>query len=433
MASDDTHRLSWGPDPDAATPDSPTPDSPASDRTDDPASSSRPGSHARAGRGAGDGARTGAGATRGAASPVEHEISPVAGPGPGLTSGRKLGILLAGGVAALGVIAITHLPGHHRTTRAHSSLDAGAFGRPFQAPPAPPPTPPAITKTALPMPAPHPAAPFALGLRQPQETAAIKALKAPIFAYQGGGAVPPQGSTGTDHVAGGGSGRGAGGLAGKAAGAGRALTGDLTPSRFARVDARLIAHPNFTLAAGTIIPCTLQTAIDSGLPGFVKCILPQSVRSMTGAVTLLDRGTQVIGQIQQGLIQGQDRLFILWTRAVTPQNVAVDLASPAAGARGRAGVSGAVDNHFMERFGAAIMLSVIGGSLQAASNAAQTGSGNSYFQYLNTNTNQIANTALQSTIDIPPTLRKNQGDNVSIFVARDLNFSRVYKLALVTP
>lgn len=255
----------------------------------------------------------------------------------------------------------------------------------------------------------------------------MKALKAPIFAYSGG-AAPAAAAPGAA-----GPGAASASLGVPKVQPTSALSNDLRAAKFNHVDARLIAHPNFTIAAGTLIACTLQTAIDSGLPGFVKCVLPQSVRSMTGSVTLLDRGTQVIGEIQQGLIQGQDRLFILWTRAVTPQNVVVNLGSPAAGPLGRSGVSGAVDNHFFQRFGAAIMLTLIGGSLQAGANAAQSGGGNTYFQSLNTNTNQIANTALQSTIDIPPTLKKNQGDNVSIFVARDLNFSHVYKLSLVDP
>lgn len=44
--------------------------------------------------------------------------------------------------------------------------------------------------------------------------------------------------------------------------------------------------------------------------------------------------------------------------------------------------------------------------------------------------NQIANTALENSINIPPTLRKNQGDSVSVFVAQDLDFSAVYRLRL---
>jgi len=360
-------------------------------------------------------------------SPVQQDVSPVGGRGSRFGVNQKIGGLIALGVVAIGAVVLTHLPRDHAKSATTSNGMTSGGGLTFHSNvrnPAP-----AKTKSAaLPLPAKHPASPFASPFMQPQETPAMKALTAPIFAFTGG--VSPASTAPHGAAAGSASVK----LTGATAPAPQsALANDLSASRFGHVDARLIAHPNFTIAAGTLIPCTLQTAIDSGLPGFVKCVLPQPIRSMTGAVTLLDKGTQVIGQIQQGLIQGQDRLFILWTRAVTPQNVVVNLGSPAAGPLGRSGVSGAVDNHFFERFGAAIMLTIIGGSLEAGANAAQSGSGNTYFQSLNTNTNQIANTALQSTIDIPPTLKKNQGDNVSIFVARDLNFSHVYKLALVNP
>ncbi|MNW15622.1 Type IV secretion system protein virB10 [compost metagenome] len=39
-----------------------------------------------------------------------------------------------------------------------------------------------------------------------------------------------------------------------------------------------------------------------------------------------------------------------------------------------------------------------------------------------------ATTVLENTIKIPPTLYRNQGGRVGIYVARDLDFSSVYEL-----
>ena len=40
----------------------------------------------------------------------------------------------------------------------------------------------------------------------------------------------------------------------------------------------MLPHPQLTIPAGAIIPCTLQTAINSQLMGFVDCVLPAEVR-----------------------------------------------------------------------------------------------------------------------------------------------------------
>lgn len=209
-----------------------------------------------------------------------------------------------------------------------------------------------------------------------------------------------------------------------------ALTSRLQPSATQPAMAELLPHPDMLITQGTIIPCTLQTAINTELPGYVKCVLPDDVRSTTGNVVLLDRGTIVIGEIQSGLQQGQNRVFILWDRAETPDHVVIDLASPATDALGRSGVPGGVDTHFWSRFGSAIMLSVIQGALQAGSAvAANSGStSGTTFNNFSSNGEQLSDTALSASINLAPTLEKNQGDNVAIFVAKDLDFSDVYSL-----
>lgn len=178
---------------------------------------------------------------------------------------------------------------------------------------------------------------------------------------------------------------------------------------------------NLLLTAGASVPCLLQTAMDSTTPGYVACVLPRDVYSDNGAVVLLERGTRVLGEYRGGLQQGRRRLFVLWTRAVTPAGVAVSLASPAADALGRAGFDGAVDTHFWDRFGGALLLSLVDDGAWAAFGEDRPGGGARL-------PSDAAAAALQGSVDIPPTLRKPQGSEVTIFVARDLDFRGVYRL-----
>ena len=204
----------------------------------------------------------------------------------------------------------------------------------------------------------------------------------------------------------------------------------LKPTVLTGSKARLLPHPDMMVTMGTMIACTLQTAIDSQLAGYVKCVLPQDVRSTTGNVVLLDRGTTVVGEIGRGLVQGQDRVFVLWDRAETPDHAVIELSSPGTDELGRSGLPGRVNNHWWERFGSAILLSVIQGGLQAGTALAGSSgsSGGTFFNSFQSNGTNVSDTALQATVNIPPTLEKNQGDNVAIFVAKDLDFSDVYNL-----
>ncbi|MGV2085780.1 MULTISPECIES: type IV secretion system protein VirB10 [Rhizobium] len=204
----------------------------------------------------------------------------------------------------------------------------------------------------------------------------------------------------------------------------------MKPTELQPTRAMLLPHPDFMVTEGTIIPCILQTAIDTNLAGYVKCVLPQDVRGTTNNVVLLDRGTTVVGEIQRGLQQGDARVFVLWDRAETPDHAMISLASPSADELGRSGLPGTVDNHFWQRFSGAMLLSVVQGAFQAASTYAGSSGGGMSFNSFQNNGEQTADTALKATINIPPTLKKNQGDTVSIFVARDLDFSGIYQLRM---
>lgn len=189
--------------------------------------------------------------------------------------------------------------------------------------------------------------------------------------------------------------------------------------------ARMIGDRNYLVTAGAIIPCTLQTAMDSTVPGYATCIIPRDVYSDNGRVVLLEKGTRVFGEYQGGLQRGQNRLFAMWTRAVTPRGVAIDIGSPASDPLGRAGVTGKIDRFFWQRFGAAMLFSVLDAGGQIAGQAVSP-QGSTVFRTPGDTTSQI----LQDTQNIRPIVRVNQGTQLAITVAKDFDFSQVYGLGL---
>ena len=192
--------------------------------------------------------------------------------------------------------------------------------------------------------------------------------------------------------------------------------------------ASMLPNRNYLVTAGTLIPCILQTAMNSAQPGYTSCLIPRDVYSENGRVVLMEKGTKVLGEYHGGIQQGQNRLFVLWTRAVTPQGVRIDLASPGSDALGRAGIAGSIDTFFWARFGSALLLSLVDDAAYIAGQAVS--SGNNNFNNTTRTPSEGAGIALQNSINIRPVLKKNQGEEVGIFVAKDFNFADVYNLEL---
>jgi type IV secretion system protein VirB10 len=203
------------------------------------------------------------------------------------------------------------------------------------------------------------------------------------------------------------------------------LRSTVTPS----VQAQVLPTQRLLLPKGAFIDCTLETAIDSTLPGMTTCITATDTFGVDGKVVLLERGSKLVGETQGQVQQGSARVFVLWTEARTPLGVVVPLASPGTDELGRSGLPGAVNRHFWERFGAAILVSVIDGAVQGAVQSSRNGSGTVVVNP--SGSQEVMAEVLKGTINIPPTVVKQQGDRIQILVARDLDFRSVYELRSV--
>jgi type IV secretion system protein VirB10 len=209
-----------------------------------------------------------------------------------------------------------------------------------------------------------------------------------------------------------------------------ATAGDLStllrPVAAAAVRAEVLPTQRLLLPKGAFLDCTLETAIDSTLPGMTTCVMATDTFGVDGKVVLLERGTKLVGETRGQVQQGAARVFVLWNEARTPTGVIVPLASPGADELGRSGLPGTVDRHFWERFGAAMLVSVVDGGVQAA---VQSSRGGSNAVVVNPSATQdVMTEVLKGTIGIAPTVRKQQGDRIQVLVARDLDFRTVYEL-----
>ena len=213
-----------------------------------------------------------------------------------------------------------------------------------------------------------------------------------------------------------------------AGGAGE-LSALLRPSVAQAVDAQVLATQRLLLPKGAFLDCTLETAIDSTLPGMTTCVLATDTFSADGSVVLLERGTKLVGETRGQVQQGSSRVFVLWSEARTPTGVIVPLSSPGADELGRSGLPGEVDRHFWQRFGAAILVSVIEGGIQAGVQSRSVSGGTTI--YNPSTTTDVMTEVLKSAIAIPPTVTKANGDRIQVLVARDLDFRSVYELKAI--
>ena len=306
------------------------------------------------------------------------------------------GLVIGAGVALLlGGATFWGLSQHRSPARVAAPLPLPA--------PLPVAPPPAVARPALPVAAPVVA-------QRPVSIAGIESAAAPALVFDGSTA-PASGTAAATP----------GATPGKNAIASIPASGSDNDQFALRVggsedvaSAERLSDPANTVTQGTLIPAVLETAIDTDLPGYVRAVVSRDVKSFDGNHVLIPRSTRLIGQYKSGLAAGQTRAYVIWTRLIRPDGVSVALGSPAVDDTGVSGLTGKVDSHFIKRFGAAALLTVIGGLSAIGNNSVVLSSGQN-----------AGAVAAQGNAQIPPTVRVQQGQPIRVFTARDLDFATV--------
>ena len=192
--------------------------------------------------------------------------------------------------------------------------------------------------------------------------------------------------------------------------------------RVATAKASRIKNQGTVIPQGSLIRGILETAIQSDLPGFTRAEVAHDVYSFDGSRLLIPKGSRLVGKYQAGLVRGQTRVFIIWTRLLRPDGASILIGSPSTDVLGRAGIAGDLDTHFFKIFGASVLLSLIDGAIAVAIANAQDNDDSVFLNQSGASLNRAAEIALENSINIPPTIHIDQGTPIQVFVAKDLDF-----------
>ncbi|WFU07294.1 TrbI/VirB10 family protein (plasmid) [Rhizobium sp. CB3171] len=201
-------------------------------------------------------------------------------------------------------------------------------------------------------------------------------------------------------------------------------------STFQTSVSRRLLDPSHTVVQGTIISAVLETAIDTELPGNIRAQVMEPVYSFDGARVLMPSGTILIGEFNNDVNLAQRRVLIAWNRAITPSGQSIALGSTGADILGRSGTEGNLNNRYGTKFGVAILISAIttlpsilsNRNSQSESGTTSKVGGGQVGGQMSDTANDQASGVLDKYLSLPPTIKIPQGEEIRVFVNRDLVF-----------
>lgn len=186
----------------------------------------------------------------------------------------------------------------------------------------------------------------------------------------------------------------------------------------------------YELKRGSVIAATLITGINSDLPGRISAQVSQNVYdSATGHHLLMPQGTKLFGRYDSKVSFGQSRVLVVWTDIIFPNGATLQIGGMAGtDAQGYGGFRDKVDRKWLQTFGSAILIAVIGTGIDAAipENRNDFGGSNSAEDAARRNFadtfGRVADRTIQRNMDVQPTLEIRPGYKFNVLVDQDIVF-----------
>jgi type IV secretion system protein VirB10 len=185
----------------------------------------------------------------------------------------------------------------------------------------------------------------------------------------------------------------------------------------------LVAPPSpWTLSAGTLIPASLITGLNSDLPGMVVAQVTENVRdSATGRTVLIPQGARLIGSYDSAVAYGQRRALLVWTRIVLPDGSSVRLDKmPATDTSGYAGLEDKVDSHTWALLKGVALSTLLGVGTQLSLGSGESDLVRAIRESAQQNAAHAGDQVTARNLNVQPTIRVRPGWPVRVLVNKDL-------------
>ena len=204
----------------------------------------------------------------------------------------------------------------------------------------------------------------------------------------------------------------------------RAFMNSNTDSNFYTSSGLRAPLSKFEVKAGTFIPSTIMTGINSDLPGCITAQVRENVYdTISGRFLLIPQGTKIIGIYDSKIAYAQNRLLVSWSRLILPNGKSLDLEGmPGNDISGYAGLKDKTNNHYLKLITGALTTSIFGATSKILSGS-ETALQSFESLAISGGTKSLADAGtklFEKDLEIQPTIEITPGMKFNIFVDKDL-------------